>query len=128
MRCQVANCRLGVPLCRTLFACFSCRCLSVCASLADGVALPAAAAALLLQDFTPRIHISPADFAVITNNGAMCDERGQLGLREFEVRIAPQCQIRCRLKRRIGSLWHMMRAEGRKSASAGLNRTSTRRL
>jgi hypothetical protein len=41
------------------------------------------------QDFTPRIHISPADFAVITNNGAMCDERGQLGLKEFEVLPSP---------------------------------------
>ena len=43
---------------------------------------------LCRQDFTPRIHISPADFAVITNNGAMCDERGQLGPKEFEVQFS----------------------------------------
>jgi hypothetical protein len=37
------------------------------------------------QEFKPRIHVSPADFLIITENGALCDVRGQLGLAEFEV-------------------------------------------
>ena len=37
-----------------------------------------------LQDFTPRIHVTASDFASFTQNGALCDEEGQLGPREFE--------------------------------------------
>jgi hypothetical protein len=33
----------------------------------------------------PKIHISPEDFAVITEDGTLCDERGQLGVKEFKV-------------------------------------------
>ena len=33
----------------------------------------------LLQDFKPRIHVTDSDFASITENGALCDESGQLG-------------------------------------------------
>ena len=36
------------------------------------------------QDFVPRIHVTPSDFASITDNGALCDGRGQLGPAEFE--------------------------------------------
>ncbi len=30
------------------------------------------------QDFVPKIHLSEEDFAVITNNGAMLDDRQQV--------------------------------------------------
>jgi hypothetical protein len=40
------------------------------------------------QDFSPRIHISDSDFAIITRNGALCDPGGGLGPTAFEtVRI-----------------------------------------
>ena len=35
------------------------------------------------QDFHPRIHITDSDFASITEDGALCDARGQLGPHEF---------------------------------------------
>mmetsp|Transcript_67340 Transcript_67340/g.179747 ORF Transcript_67340/g.179747 Transcript_67340/m.179747 type:complete len:641 (-) Transcript_67340:424-2346(-) len=41
-------------------------------------------AAVKKLDFTPRIHMSDSDFASITNDGALCDSRGQLGPAEFE--------------------------------------------
>uniref|UniRef100_A0A7S0MVB5 EF-hand domain-containing protein n=2 Tax=Cryptomonas curvata TaxID=233186 RepID=A0A7S0MVB5_9CRYP len=41
-------------------------------------------AAINKLDFTPRIHISDSDFASITQDGELCDARGQLGLDEFE--------------------------------------------
>ena len=36
------------------------------------------------QDFSPRIFISDSDFIAMTNNGALCNSRGQLGPAEFE--------------------------------------------
>ena len=36
------------------------------------------------QDIVPRIHMSASDFASITEDGELCDERGQLGPAEFE--------------------------------------------
>jgi hypothetical protein len=36
------------------------------------------------QDYTPRIHMTELDFASITSNGLLCDERGMLGPAEFE--------------------------------------------
>ena len=35
------------------------------------------------QDFHPRIHITDSDFASITDNGNLCDGKGQLGQAEF---------------------------------------------
>ena len=46
------------------------------------------------QDFTPRIHISGSDFASITEDGALCDERGQLGPQEFELVMRKQARPR----------------------------------
>ena len=43
-----------------------------------------AAARFFRQDFQPRIHVTSSDFASITDNGALCDENGQLGPVEFE--------------------------------------------
>ena len=44
------------------------------------------------QDFKPRIHISPTDFLVITENGTLCDAGGQLGPADFEV-LESRCFI-----------------------------------
>ena len=38
----------------------------------------------LIQDFTPRIHISEEDFNIMTRGGSLLDENGQLGLVQFE--------------------------------------------
>ncbi len=39
---------------------------------------------LLVQDFTPRIHLSEEDFAVMTRNGTLLDSEGQLQLETFD--------------------------------------------
>ncbi len=39
---------------------------------------------LCVQDFQPTIYMTDADFANITNNGALCDSNGELGPSEFE--------------------------------------------
>ena len=36
------------------------------------------------QEFWPRMHVAPSDFMALTRGGELCDERGQLGLAEFE--------------------------------------------
>lgn len=36
------------------------------------------------QAFHPRIHVTDSDFASMTNNGALCNAKGQLGPAEFE--------------------------------------------
>jgi hypothetical protein len=36
------------------------------------------------QDFQPRIHVAPSDYMALTRGGKLCDDRGQLGLKEFE--------------------------------------------
>jgi hypothetical protein len=41
-----------------------------------------------MQNMKPPIYISNVDFAVITEDGVLCDERGQLGVQEFKV-VAP---------------------------------------
>ena len=36
------------------------------------------------QDFTPRIHVSEEDFAIITRDGVLLDDDGQLRAPQFE--------------------------------------------
>jgi len=40
---------------------------------------------LCRQDFDPKIHLTDLDFMSLTDNLKLCDEDGQLGLKEFEV-------------------------------------------
>ena len=47
------------------------------------------------QDFHPRIHITDSDFASITQDGALCDTKGQLGPDEFANVIRRQVRIAC---------------------------------
>ena len=56
------------------------------------------------QDFEPRIHLSDSDFAVITQNGALCDATGRLGPAEFETVMRQQ--IRSYHQRQLcNTLW-----------------------
>jgi hypothetical protein len=47
----------------------------------------------LMQNFTPRIHISEEDFAIITRNGELLDEEGHLGFLEFEHVMRSQIKL-----------------------------------
>ncbi len=42
------------------------------------------------QDFEPRIHLTQADFASITQRGLLCDADGQLTVAQFEARANRQ--------------------------------------
>jgi hypothetical protein len=44
----------------------------------------------LMQDFTPRIFLSDSDFIAMTKNGALCNAKGQLGPKEFEILMREQ--------------------------------------
>ncbi len=46
-----------------------------------------------MQDFTPRIHISDEDFAIITSSGDLLDEEGHLGFQEFEQVMRSQIKL-----------------------------------
>jgi len=55
----------------------------------------------LFKDFNPPIHISDEDFAIITNNGSLLNERGQLGFPEFET--AMKFQIKLYVQRQLSN-------------------------
>ena len=46
-----------------------------------------------IQDFQPRIHLNESDFTVITNNGDLCDDKGRLGPRAFELSMRKQLRL-----------------------------------
>ena len=65
--------------------------LSFSLSLLPLLSAPSSLPSILFpQDFTPRIHISGSDFASITEDGKLCDQRGQLGPEEFELVMRKQ--------------------------------------
>ena len=47
----------------------------------------------MFQNFTPRIHLSEADFANMTMNGALCNHDGELDLKAFELMIREQIKL-----------------------------------
>jgi hypothetical protein len=46
--------------------------------------------AFLVQNFSPRIHIAPSDYVAFTRGGTLCDEKGQLGVVQFELAMREQ--------------------------------------
>jgi hypothetical protein len=46
-----------------------------------------------MQDFVPKIHLSEEDFAVITNNGDLLDEHGQVFSFFAQLEIESQISI-----------------------------------
>jgi hypothetical protein len=42
------------------------------------------------QPFRPKLHMTEADFHIITRNGSLCDSEGGLGVREFELVMRDQ--------------------------------------
>jgi hypothetical protein len=45
------------------------------------------------QDFQPHIHLSEADYAVLTQDGALCDAGGGLGPASFEAALRRQIAL-----------------------------------